>query len=320
MHNRLLAIVLTHLLTALGLMAQSGNQVVAAGYSIPEATPVSPGGVITLFVRGFKAADGWASTLPLPTTLNGVSVRVSQIIVDSVPGYPRFLPIFRIRSYDFFCGNFLPACGLTGITVQFPTESLCVPNPDCLATPIVTVTVEENGVSGQPFHFLPSFSPHILNSCDTIVWPGFGHCFPLIFHADGSLVRGKSAPGRPGEIIVLYGVGFLPIPPIKTGDPTPTPPPVNPSPFPVTISFRFNAPPAAPPPAPLWILSSQRQRPVFLGLVPGFVGLYQMNLRLPDTFPADIHRCQTEADVNIRLGFLFWLSEDPSAVPLCVEP
>jgi uncharacterized protein (TIGR03437 family) len=82
-------------------------------------------------------------------------------------------------------------------------------------------------------------------------------------HADGSLIA-PDAPAQAGETIVIYLTGLGPV----------------------------NGPAAAGEPAPLARLltvraaievqvGNERMRPMFAGLAPGFVGLYQINVTLP---------------------------------------
>jgi len=286
------------------LGAQSTIQIVTAGYSFPNPIPVAPGQVITLFVHGLNAVDATANTTTLPTMLSGVSVRVKNVI----QGYPLLLPIFSIRSYSANCSaGMVQFCGSTAVTVQIPAEPTCVPSslPNSCTfgpPPILTVSVEQNGVSGQEFQFSiqGAVQPHILNTCDTIM-AQFGSCSPIITHANGHSIT-DSEPARPGETIVLYAVGLGPtMPTVKSGAPAPSPAPVAQFFVPLTVSFELDSPPDSPAPPALWMPTGKWIKPIFAGLVAGFVGLYQVNFALPNTVPAQLHRCQGFQDTNTRL-------------------
>lgn len=291
------------------LEAQSTIQVAATGYSFPSANPVAPGQVITLFVHGLNAMDAVANTAPLPTMLSGVSVRVKNVIPNGVPGYPLLLPIFSIHSYSADCSaGRVQFCETTAVTVQIPTEPTCLPSAfanNCTfgPLPIITVSIEQNGMTGQEFQFSiqgPAVQAHILNNCDTIM-AQFAGCSPIITHANGHSIT-DAEPARPGETIVLYAVGLgSTMPTVKSGAPAPSPAPVVQSFVPLTVSFELDSPPDSPAPPTLWMPTGKWIKPTFAGLVTGFVGLYQVNFALPNTVPAQLHHCQGFEDTNTRL-------------------
>ena len=279
-----------------GLFAQLPNRIVSTGYDVPAYAVIASGQVTTLFVRGLQVPDAVATGAPWPGSLSGIVVRVR----GGIPNYPDRLPIFRVRSYDWCGGRVTPACPLTEIMVQIPTEPTCVitgtiPN-ECLGpSRTVILVVEENGVPGQEFPVIVvSSNPHFLNACDTVV-AGSGFCYPLITHGDGSLVTGfEGRPAKPGETIVVYALGLGSTRPIvKTGETTPIPAPVIDAPlYPLLIHHRLQV---------IWAAAEQRVIPEFVGLVPGQVGLYQMNVRLPEALPDRAHRCLGGFDANTRI-------------------
>src|SRR5712692_1844202 len=192
MPNLLLTLALVcPLLTGL-VFGQPGNQIFSASYGLPTLGPVAPGQVVTLFIRGLKAGPASASTLPLPTTLAGVSVSLKQ-----PGGYSGSAPIFRILPLDpagLGCagGRALP-CGLSAVTVQIPFEirTCGLPGDFSPCLPL-TATVVENSVAGEQLNLSTSPSRfHILNSCDftlaSAVPAGFAGCQPMILRQDGSL-------------------------------------------------------------------------------------------------------------------------------------
>ena len=95
MRNRVLTLVLVCPLLTAPLLGQTGNEIVSVGYGVPLPTPVAPGQLVTLFVRGLNGGPAMASTLPLPTMLAGVSVSLRQPGLASA-----FAPILRILPVD----------------------------------------------------------------------------------------------------------------------------------------------------------------------------------------------------------------------------
>lgn len=86
-------------------------------------------------------------------------------------------------------------------------------------------------------------------------------------HADGSLIS-PNAPAHPGEVIVVYGTG------LGRTDPTQVDGSVARSAAPIILLDQ------------LQVLLDGQAVPVenilYAGITPGFAGLYQINLRLPD--------------------------------------
>jgi uncharacterized protein (TIGR03437 family) len=98
----------------------------------------------------------------------------------------------------------------------------------------------------------------------------------------------STAPGQPGETIAIYTVGLgVPTPSVPTGQLTPAPAPTVPG-INVHFDFRPNAAPTRP--AALTSFESDLgAAPAFAGMTPGQVGLYQVNVQLPATFPAETY-------------------------------
>lgn len=93
---------------------------------------------------------------------------------------------------------------------------------------------------------------------------------PLATHADGRLVR-EDDPALPGEVIVLYLTGLGAVNPIV---PSGTPAPNSP------LSWVV---------APVEVTVAGISAAIhFAGLAPGFVGLYQMNLQVPESVLAGL--------------------------------
>ena len=314
---------------------QAPNQIVAAGYSIPDSGLVAArGGVVTLLVKGLNVPDARASRIPLPTVLSGVSVKVTS----QIPGYPETLPIFSIVSYDSCAGNISTPCSLTHITVELPTEPTCVPmggpNPCFNPNGYILLTVVLNGNAGLNFPVaVVSSQPHIVNGCDTIFGQVGGICYSLVTHADGTFVGDAGYPNgrfaRPGETITFYAVGLGVTDPIV---PTGQAPPISHlatisgNSLPLIVSYRLNLPAASPAPPVAWAPIGRWIYPAYAGLVPGYVGLYQVNVTLPDELaqaqavPNSDGGCPLTTRIAIGAGEDFGPADRVSYVDLCVQP
>jgi uncharacterized protein (TIGR03437 family) len=101
-------------------------------------------------------------------------------------------------------------------------------------------------------------------------------------HEDWSGLVSVMSRAQPGEIVHLYGTGFGPVdPPQRTG---------------------FAA--VSDPPASLTSLPNCGETPVvFAGLAPGFIGLYQISVRLPSGSPAGVV-CRWPDRVEAADGFI----------------
>jgi uncharacterized protein (TIGR03437 family) len=299
---------------------QSTNYIISAGYTFPGDTPVAPGQVITLFVRGLNVSDAFAHTLPLPTMLGGITVAVKN---PPTPAYPTALPIFSVRSYPNACGGGLDEfCNITAVTVQIPYEATCIPNQfpnSCTigARPSVKISVQADGVEGQELWLsIGGALPHLLNSCDAIWGRPSGECSPLVTHADGRLVS-WNAPAHLGEEVALFAVGLGDTQRgEKTGQAAISPDQVAGDVY-LGLAFRINSPPAS-----KFVVSAQSIKAEWAGLVKGFVGLYQINVRLPAALPDGTQECPGE-NLNVRL---LWLGSLPlesmsngESVDVCVS-
>jgi uncharacterized protein (TIGR03437 family) len=117
--------------------------------------------------------------------------------------------------------------------------------------------------------------------------------FAVAEHADGSLIS-DAAPARAGEIVVLYAAGLgRTIPDVPSGHVVSTA---------TTILYASE----------LQILLNGAPCPAssiyYAGLTPGYAGLYQINLKLPDTLPA-----------NPAIRIVIGAQTSPAAIQLSVQ-
>jgi uncharacterized protein (TIGR03437 family) len=307
-------------------VAQSLPEIKSAGYTVPPRPRFAPGQVITLFVPGLNSPSGRcadsinASTLPLPTNLDGVVV--TAVETSRSGGFSADLPILGITNLICFGGVYAESPNLTAVTVQMPAVQFCPPeaspNP-CLYVPVVSVTVKKgaNPVASSQMIAVGT-SAHILNSCDTSVLPFLtdavrigqlmGGCYPLVAHSNGTLVTGQN-PAHLGETLSIYATGLRPITSDLIGKPTPeSGVPVDAS----TIGLGFDFNPAIDPPPSQMPIDAH---PDYVGLTAGLVGTYQINVALPATAPSSARTCGGFADTNVGINLSF---NGMTAIRLCV--
>ncbi len=135
--------------------------------------------------------------------------------------------------------------------------------------------VERNGVVGN------RASANVVAQAGRIlVWPGLRH--GIIVNNDGTLPLPAgvklgtyvSKPARPGDTLIIYAIGFGQTnPPVQSGAASPDSPLAQ---LP-NVLVRFGVPGI--------FDSSIPQQPLFAGLSPRFVGLFQINVQVPDGVP-----------------------------------
>jgi len=136
------------------------------------------------------------------------------------------------------------------------------------------LTVYENEVAVAKIAIAPVPDQiHIATTCDanlTTPVPG-ARCLPVIAHEDGSPVTADH-PAHPGELLVLYAFGLGGVPPgVSAGDASP------PAADPLLPSLSLSLESAL----RNWPSERRIVKPEFVGLTPGFAGLYQINFFLP---------------------------------------
>jgi len=310
-------LVISMLLFASVLSAQPGPAV-GGGYVLTTLLKVAPGQVITLFIPGV-ARDleslVRASATPLPTTLAGISITLYQRRGTS----PIPVPIFAVEPWETCPAGLYLTCTserLTAVTIQIPYElTPNVPGGSLFARSEAFLAVSENGAEGPGFRVMPVLDRiHILNRCDSAVPFGYrgAVCEPLVTHANGAFVT-PSNPARSNEAIVLYAFGLgRPAGEVETGTPTLAPTPVADVGDGLRVRFDFsaNAEPSEP-------LSDSTLAPEYSGLVQGEIGLYQINVRLPQ-IPVDTPFCTGSVNSNLTVSVGGVGSFDGAR--LCAEP
>jgi hypothetical protein len=283
-----------------------------------------------------------ANVIPLPTTLAGITVALNQ----TTP-----LPLLSIQQLSV-C-NILPPvpppppsspppssppspdCLITAITLQIPFD---LPLPGEIKTRATELAVSENDNVSKTFRVLPiTDNLHVINTCDVFPSPKIIRvsqpvttplplCSSFVTHANGDLITGED-PAQAGEEVVIWAFGLgATTPTPKTGQASPTPAATLSSFLYLQFDFRINATPSRPYVNPLIAAPIPAPAPVFVGLTPGQVGLYQINVRIPSSIPA-IGGCTTGAQgispyntvqSNLTIDIGAATSFDGAAI--CVQP
>lgn len=304
--------------------AQSSANLVAASYSAPAGFEVAPGQVVTLFFQGVKPlADGklrsaTADTAVLPTTLAGLSARITQLGAD-LP-----VPLFAVRQENQ-CGSqpVAAACVLTSVKVQIPFELALDPQPASGISPPAQITLVEDGQTGRPVRLQPVVAnAHVLTSCD-LVWDTNPEstCNRAAYHADGRIVS-ASAPAKAGETVSVFAYGLGPVWPAGvTGKPAPSAAQIEQSGvLRVWADIRkepLNASPSAQKFFDAEAISKPGAAIQYAGVAPGQIGLYQINVLVPASFQP-ILTCGAEIRANASI--LVTTAQGSEVIPVCVAP
>ncbi len=264
--------------------ADSGT-VVAAGYRLLTGITAAPGQVLTILVQGIGApqqelsagADGW------PATLAGISVTLTAETAVGAGLTALPVPIGSVFPFSNCVPGGSSCATLTGLTLQVPFEMYAPPSSTRLSVPVpsaVLKIVDQGGHTASIFVNPISDQVHIVRSLDTIAG-GYGGGVPAVTHADGSAVSALS-PAKPGETLVMYAAGLgATSPPATDGMPSPfTPLALAQQAFRLHYDFEPNASPSPGVPGTSTLDSVPSPAPIFVGMTPGFIGLYQVNFTI----------------------------------------
>ena len=293
---------------------QSGNGIMAvsAGYTEPRPDILAaPGQVVTLFVSGIAGRFPQpltATTTPWPTMLGGISILLKQSIAPQTVA----VPILAVQQFSSCPSS--RSCGVfTGISIQIPFEAAPLPTAPTAPGGAILIVSEHGNTEGIVEIFTLYDNIHTLyGACDTTARFLNKPCQWIVTHADGTLVS-QSNPAKESEVLVMYAYGLgRTVPPVNTGEVTPVAAPVESGTILVGFDFKSNAEPTR-------VVSTDgtATRPLFAGLTPGFVGLYQINFRLP-SFPARIQPCGAVILSNLTVNIAGPRSFHGAGI--CVEP
>ena len=227
-----------------------GGVVNAASYVAGGLTgrALSPASLVSIFGSNLAATEQMASGFPLPATLGGASVTLNGVPVPILYVSPR------------------------QVNIQLSTVPVPVPPPSTHPAGLVVVTAAGAsepyplpGDIGGPFGIF------------TLDGSGCGRGAVLNVASDGSVsLNSPSNSASPGDFISVYGTGLGAVfNPPPAGSPAPSNPPSLAMSWSVFLSV-FDLAPRLP-------SSPLRTKVSWAGRAPGFVGVDQVNIRIPDT-------------------------------------
>jgi uncharacterized protein (TIGR03437 family) len=283
------------------LIAQT---LVGAGYLAPVPVSVAPGQIATFYVSGLYLGIVPTPAPPTsPTPSTGLTATLQQN-GNSIPApIQSLLPISLCPNGSIIA---VAACGsLMAITVQIPYElvpicPLCAQPLYISATPPELV-ISLNGQPGTPIQLNPvGDQVHALTACDVALAPPSAAqpnltglpCTPLVTHSNGTPVS-ASSPANVGEALTawVFGLGQT-TPSATTGQPAKAAAPTAET-FYLGFNYQVNALPEKPYTGEPDVRPPQ---PLYAGLAPGFVGLYQVNFIVPPAPPNGLPQCTGAAE------------------------
>jgi len=206
---------------------------------------VAPGSLISLFGANFSDEQAAATTIPLPNELAGRTIEVND---------------------EFEAGLLFVSPGQ--INLQLPSEA-----PTGLQSISVRRADTEEVIAGGPVTLSP-VSPGLF----TVTQDGRGQLLAL--NQDGT-INSPANPAPKGSVLQLFGTGQGPTTPaVPTGQPAPSGPLAQTLTSPARTQIECLSPGFT-----CVAFSSKIGEVLFSGLAPGFVGLWQINVRIPADFP-----------------------------------
>ena len=301
----------------------ASSAVVTAGYKVPTPVTVAPGQVITFFVDGIGAslnASVRAESTPLPTQLAGITATLIQFN----PPVP--VPIFAIEPISPCADSTQIGCSpYTAVTVQLPFEMQAEDPTMPRGVPVgsAQLVFAENGAIAAKIDLISLVDEiHLVRTCDVLYTNRELTCRPVVTHPDGTLVSGEN-PAHQGEEVVLYTFGLGAAAGAATGQ-APTKPLPTARSFTVSFDARQNALASRPQIESNLAGNDGTPTAIFVGLTPGYVGLYQVNVIVPSLplealpcYPVSIlNGVQIESNLTINIGG----SASFDGVGVCVQP
>ncbi len=247
-------------LTGAGVFLNPLGVINGASFAMPTF-PITGGAIVSLFGSGLAppGTDASAGSIPLPTTLAGVSVTVNGVLA----------PLFLVRPNQI------------NIQVPFATTG-----------PLATIIVNSNGTPSNSVQVaVASSSPGIFSVNANGLGPG------VITHLNNTLVTSQNPAAR-NEFVVIYLTGLGAVsPPVADGVGGPAAEPLS-----RAIDDQIQ------------VLFGGDQIPgeiQYAGIAPNFVGLYQINVRIPNdarvlgaSVPILLRTATADSDfVDISIGF-----------------
>lgn len=272
-------------------------QAVVPGYTQLPPVPVAPGSIVTFLTEDVTSLTSLSVALRQgASAVNPPSMNVpilSSSIGTVCPDYP-----YVDDTEALNCGN------EAKIVVQIPYEMTAVCLTCVLDTGGTTLLLSQNGKPLTAIQVTPvADAVRVLTECDIepflqqpVNLAGLP-CTPLVTHANGQLVS-ADIPAKPGETLTawVYGLGQT-TPAAATGRPAVQAPTAES--FYLDFNYRVNALPTKPYTGEPDV---QPPQPLYAGLAPGYIGLYQVNFTVPPAPPNGIPQCAPAGTTEIGMN------------------
>jgi uncharacterized protein (TIGR03437 family) len=253
-----------------------------SGYTAPAPVSVAPGQIATFYVQipGGASSNFISVTLQQGSTSTNVPVQSLRTVSECPDG---------ITASQSACASLL------AVTVQIPYE--LVPYCPLCARPVSAtpplLIVNQGGQPPAVIELNPlADEVHVLTACDVTVGaaprPNYTGlpCAPLVTHIDGTLVS-ASSPANFGENLTIWVFGLG-----QTNPAAVTGRPAGMAPATETFNLDFNYSVNALATKPVQTSPDHVLiHPLYAGLAPGYVGLYQVNFTVPQGAQNGIAHC-----------------------------
>ena len=274
------------------LTSLRGAVVVGVGYSNPISLNFAPGEIITFFIEGIGRdlpSGVSATTLPLPSSLAGISATLDFGVALKLQ-----VPIISVYPLSS-CppGISTPRCGgsYTAVRVQIPFGPYLVLDPTSIFLGIYY---------GPDIQFFESGS--LVTTINNVTMVSDKIHITSMKKSSGE-PTGPFFPYKAGDTLVFYATGLkFPNNLVRSGES-----PTVPIEAPVSISFDWSPNNLGSKPT----LTNAR-KPAFSGMIPGYAGLYQINVVLPEG-PKDLYVCR-QGETNLTINIAGNSSFDSKAI------
>jgi uncharacterized protein (TIGR03437 family) len=238
---------------------------VVNGASFVNGLPVAPGSLISIFGTGLAARPAAADTVPLSTTLGGVTVEFQTAAGTNIKApllYVQSDQVNAIVPWDLLLGE------------KAATVNVVVTNGSQSSAPVAVKAAEFS-----PAIFAIGTLAAAQNTDGSLAQP------------DGSIPGRTTHPAKIGDTVVIYATGLGPVfPAVADGAKPPD----------GTLVNSLHKPGV--------LFKGHSAEISFSGLSPQFVGVYQLNVIVPDVVPGD----------KIPLQLVLGGVASPSAITIAV--